>query len=72
MADQGLGAERYSRIEENKALAEERRAEAVLNIAKAQKEIEGLDFEQLEKIIAIHNMLKAAERPEKVTPSPNG
>lgn len=77
MADQGLGAERYSRIEENKALAEERRAEAMndnqmalLNFAKAVKEIEGLDFAHLEKIVAIHQMLKASEAAKN--PSANG
>lgn len=71
MADQGLGAERYSRIDENKALAEERRAEAMndnqmalLNFAKAVKEIEGLDFAHLEKIVAIHQMLKASEQAQ--------
>ena len=65
VADQGLGAERYSRIEENKALAVERRAEAekddqiaLLNFAKAMKEIEGLDIDHLERIIAMKRMLK--------------
>ena len=65
VADQGLGTERYSRIEENKALAVERRAEAqkddqiaLLNFVKAMKEIEGLDLEQLERIIGMKRMLK--------------
>lgn len=76
-ADKGLGAERYSRIEENRALAVERRSAAqnddqmaLLNFAKAVKEIEGLDFAHLEKIVAIHQMLKASEQPKN--PSANG
>lgn len=65
MADQGLGAERFSRIDENRALAVERRAEAVkddqqalLNFAKAMKEIETIDIAHLEKIISLQKMLK--------------
>ncbi len=65
MADQGLGAERYSRIEENHALAEERKAAAVkddqmalLNFAKALKEIEGIDLSHLQTIMSLQQMLK--------------
>lgn len=68
MANQGLGAERYSRIEENKALAIERQAEAqkddqqaLLNFAKAMKEIETIDIAHLEKIISIQKMMKEYE-----------
>ena len=68
MADQGLGAERFSRIEENRALADERKAAAVkddqlalLNFAKAIKEIENIDIAQLEKIISLQRMLKSYE-----------
>jgi hypothetical protein len=68
MADQGLGAERFSRIDENRALADERRAAAVkddqmalLNFAKAMKEIETIDITHLEKIISLQKMLKQYE-----------
>lgn len=70
VADQGLGAERFSRIEENKALAEERRSAAVkddqmalLNFARALKEIESIDIEHLEKIVSIQKMLKEESNP---------
>lgn len=68
MADQGLGAERFSRIDENRALADERRAAAVkddqmalLNFAKAMKEIETIDIAHLEKILSLQRMLKQFE-----------
>jgi len=68
IADEGLGAERYSRIQENQALAVERRAEAakddqlaLLNFAKAMKEIEGIDIEHLERIVSLQKMLKEFE-----------
>jgi len=64
VADQGLGVERFSRVEENEALAVERRAEAekdratgILNIVKAVKEIEGIDIAQLEKLISLSRLL---------------
>lgn len=67
-ADRGLGAERYSRIEENKALAEERRAEAkkdadigLLNLIKAIKEIDSIDIEQISKLASLSGALKAQE-----------
>jgi hypothetical protein len=72
MADQGLGAERFSRIDENRALADERRAAAVkddqmalLNFAKAMKEIETIDITHLEKIISLQRMLKQYESTRK-------
>ena len=68
MADQGLGAERVSRIQENQALAVERRAEAekdhylgLLDAVKALKELEGLDLAQVEKLITLSNLLKSRE-----------
>jgi len=68
IADRGLGAERFSRIEENQALAEERKAAAVkddqmalLNFAKAIKEIQGIDIDQLHKILSLHRMMEAGE-----------
>ena len=74
MADQGLGYERISRIQENHALAEERKAEAVkddqialLNFAKAMKELENIDMAQLEKILSLQRMLR---QPETESPHP--
>ncbi len=66
VADQGLGMERVSRIEENRALAQERRAEAhkdeevgLLNLVRALKEIDGIDLEHIEKLMALSQMVKA-------------
>ena len=68
MADQGLGAERFSRIEENAATAIEKRAEAVkdrelgaLHLVKALKEIEDIDLQQVEKLLNLSRILKAEE-----------
>ncbi len=65
VADQGLGYERLSRVEENKALAEERRAqankdeeEALMNYVKILKELEGLDLTHLHKLVTIAQALK--------------
>ena len=67
-ADRGLGLERLSRIDENQALAVERRAEAekdqeaaLLNLVKALKEIESIDIIHLEKLIALSNLVKVKE-----------
>lgn len=67
-ADQGLGLERISRVEENKALAEERIAQAhkdeeigLLNLVKALKEIDSLDLAQMEKLIALANIIRNQE-----------
>jgi hypothetical protein len=72
VADQGLGVERFSRIQENKALAVERRAEAdkdraqsILNMAKTIKEIEDIDIAQLEKIISLSRMLETKDAAEE-------
>ena len=69
IADEGLGYERYSRIEENKALAEERKAAAVkddqmalLNFAKAIRELENIDMTQLQKIIELQKLLSVTEQ----------
>ena len=66
IADKGLGLERASRVEENQAFAVERYAEAQkdraigdLNIVKALKEIEEIDITQLEKLIALSNLMKS-------------
>jgi hypothetical protein len=72
IADKGLGLERVSRIEENKALAVERRAEAtkdrqlgLLNVVKALKEIDDVDITQLEKLISLNNIVKQQERKQE-------
>ncbi len=72
VADEGLGLERISRIDENKALAVEREAEAVkdrelgiLHMVKALKEIESVDLQQLEKIIALSMIVKNEELKTK-------
>ncbi len=64
-ANQGLGLERISRVEENEALAIERRAQAVrdedaglLDKIKALKEIETLDITHLKELIAMSQLLK--------------
>jgi len=67
-ADQGLGLERISRVEENEALAVERRAAAhkdeeigLLNLVRAFKELEGLDIEHVHKLATLSKMLKEHE-----------
>lgn len=64
-ADAGLGVERLSRVEENRALAIERQAAAekdrdigLLNLIKAMKEIDSVDIEQIEKLIALSRTLQ--------------
>ena len=72
VADEGLGLERLSRIDENHAQADERRAEAVkdrelgvLHMVQALKEIETVDLQQLEKIIALSMLVKSEEQKSK-------
>lgn len=67
-ADTGLGYERMSRIEENKALAEERRAKAVsdenlamLNMVKALKELDAADLQHVEQAVRIMQIIKGQE-----------
>jgi hypothetical protein len=64
IADEGLGIERMSRIEENKALVEERRAAAekdrelgLLHLAKAIKELDQIDLGQLEKLLTLDKIV---------------
>ena len=68
----GLGIERLSRVEENKMLAEERRAEAVkdLNLAtyhevEAIKTLEEMDLDNLQKLVEIVQMLKGDQESDK-------
>lgn len=77
IADEGLGLERVSRIEENKALAEERRAAAVkdqdlalLNLVKALKEIDQIDIDQIQKLISLSDMIKQQSMPQQPTEQP--
>ena len=67
-ADRGLGVERLSRVQENEALAEERRAAAVkdedqalLNLVKTLKEIDSVDIQSIEKLIQLSGFLKQQE-----------
>lgn len=73
MADQGLGAERVARIEENRALAVERIAEAqnqrslsVYHEIKAAQELESLDLSNLEKLFHIVHGLQEAKKAREV------
>jgi len=68
IADRGLGVERLSRVEENKALAQERRAAAIkdqevgfLNLVKAIKEIDHMSIDEIEKLTSLANMIKQQE-----------
>lgn len=76
MADMGLYAERTSRVEENRALAIQKLAEAnnqdeqaVLNKVKALKELEQMDLAHLQAIINMANALKASEREQTINPT---
>lgn len=69
MADQGLGLERLSRIQENKALAVERQAQAVkdenaaaLDMIKAMKELEGVDLAHINTLVSMLNIIKQQEQ----------
>jgi hypothetical protein len=69
IADQGLGLERMSRIEENKAMAVERMHEAqkdddiaLLNLIKALKEIDSMDIEHIERLVGVAHSIQ--ERSE--------
>ena len=72
VADQGLGLERVSRIQENQALAEERRAAAdkdditgLLNLAKTLKELDTIDMQNVEKLINLSRMMHQFETVQK-------
>lgn len=70
-ADIGLGVERASRVEENKALAIERRAEAqkdrdlgTLHLTRALKEMDTVDINNIEKLWNLVQSVKDHERQE--------
>lgn len=67
-ADRGLGAERYSRIEENRAMALKQLAEsnkedelALLNKIKILRELESIDISHITQLLAMVNSLKVTE-----------
>lgn len=67
-ADIGLGQERISRVEENKALAVERMAQAhkdddigLLNMVKALEEVEHIRIDQIEKLINLRDIIRQRE-----------
>lgn len=77
IADEGLGVERYSRVQENQALAVERRAEAekdhyaaVLDFVKAMKELEGLDIANLERLITLARVVSQEEAQQGAAREP--
>jgi len=67
-ADEAMAGERYSRISENFAAADERKHKAVaedhagmLDLVKTMRELEGLDLSNIRQLIEMSQMLKAAE-----------
>ena len=76
-ADEGLGLERMSRIQENQALAVERRSQAhrddesaILEKVKALKELETIDIGHLNQLLQMANAIRAAENPAPVGENP--
>ncbi len=68
VANQGLGLERVSRVQENEALAVERRAAAekdrdagFLDLVKALKEIDTMDINHIKELITLSHQIKAHE-----------
>ena len=64
-ANAGLAVERASRVDENRALAEERRAAAIkddqmasLTLAKTIKELDGIDINQLQQLVQLAHFIK--------------
>lgn len=75
IADKGLGIERISRVQENQALAQERRAaaikdeeDALLSKVKILKEIEGIDITHLQQLMAMLETLKTNPQSEQERP----
>ncbi len=69
VSDQGLGLERVSRVEENEALAVERRAQAVrdedaglLDKVRALKELESMDMNHLKELVLLAQALRTETR----------
>lgn len=75
VADRGLGLERASRVQENQALAVERRAAAekdhemaILNLVKAIKEMDSVDLEHIEKLLSLSDLVRSREEAQNPTP----
>jgi hypothetical protein len=75
LANEGLGVERASRVQENRALAVERYAAAqkdrdlgVLDRIKAAKEITGIDLDHLQRAV---NIIKALQEKEETVEEKN-
>lgn len=60
-ADTGLGLERVSRIQENKTMAAKNEDEALLNLIKAIKEIDGMDLNHMDQLIRMSHAIKDRE-----------
>lgn len=79
-ADTGLGLERVSRIQENQALAIERREAgendkqlALLNFVKALKELEGIDIAHVQQLLMLSKVLEnkqAVSNAQQINNSP--
>lgn len=72
-ADEGLGAERVARIEENRALAIERvseaqnqRALASYHELKAAQELQDMDISQLQKLLGMVKMMQESHRAQEL------
>ncbi len=73
VAADGLGVERLSRVAENQALVDERRAKAeqarssgILDIIKAAKELETIDLDQTKQVIELLDLINAQQNKDKV------
>jgi hypothetical protein len=71
-ADEGLGVERLSRVQENQSLAIERQAQALrdedegaLALVKAIKELEGIDLDNVVKALQVMGTIKMSQRAEQ-------
>lgn len=77
-ADAGLGLERASRVQENRALANERLAQAdkdkeiaLLNFIKSLKEIDTIDLQNIQKLLTLNEILQAKEsNTNPIQPAP--
>jgi hypothetical protein len=71
-ADEGLGIERLSRVQENQSLALERQAQAIrdedeaaLSLVKAIKELEGIDLDNVVKALQVLGTIKQSQKIEQ-------
>lgn len=75
-SDKAMAVERVSRVQENQQLAQERKAEAskdnmqaILNFVKAAKELEGMDLDNLAKLLEMSSAMGQSQ--EMAQPSPS-